>query len=190
MKVINKKILSKYFEDINKSKFFEIRKDDDNIQIGDVVKFMEWDGENYTGMYCAVKVIYVLRNVPEYGLKDGYCIFCWGEKPRKMCVDYFGIACIDGTCPIANIDEYIERDYDVVRECYDCPYYRGCEYCYWYREDQCKYRNIVHHGKENRHENTCASRNPYRVWCRKLVCYVRAHANRCRCKHRKKKLFY
>lgn len=136
MKEISKQILSKYFEDINKSKFFEICKDNDNIQVNDVVKFMELDGKNYTGMYCAVKVKYVLRNVPE--LKDGYCIFCWEEKPRKMCADYVGITCIDGTCPKANIDEYMERDYDVVRECYDCSHYYGCEECYWYRDDQCK----------------------------------------------------
>ena len=34
----------------------------------------EWDGEKYTGRYVCKTVIYVLRDVPQYGLQDGYCI--------------------------------------------------------------------------------------------------------------------
>ena len=49
----------------------------------------------------------------------------------KRCKNYCGVACIDGSCPIANRDEYIERGYDVVRKCEDCYYYKGCEDCYF-----------------------------------------------------------
>lgn len=60
-------------------KTFEIRKDDRNIQPGDIVELVEWS--RYTG-YTGEKsrelhITYVLRNCPEYGLKKGYCIFCW-----------------------------------------------------------------------------------------------------------------
>ena len=50
---------------------------------------------------------------------------------RKICRTYCGVACIDGTCPKANMDEYIERGYDAVRDCAECHYYRGCEDCYF-----------------------------------------------------------
>lgn len=81
MKTIEKKIFPKYFKDIkDHGKCFEIRKDNDNIQVGDTVVLLEWDGKKYTGAKCIVTVRYVLRNVPEYGLKDGYCIFCWNVK--------------------------------------------------------------------------------------------------------------
>ena len=93
MKVVIKKILPKYFHDIKHNvKFFEIRKDEDDLQIGDIVIFGEWDGKKYTGARIPVTVRYVLRNVPEYGLKDGYCIFGWSI--RKV----FYTRC--GTCVI------------------------------------------------------------------------------------------
>ena len=39
----------------------------------------EYDGKEYTGYVIKAKVTYVLRNCPEYGLMDGYCVF--GIKP-------------------------------------------------------------------------------------------------------------
>lgn len=75
MKNIKKKIWSKYFQDILTGiKTFELRKDKDNIQPGDVLDLLEWDGENYTGRNIRCMVTYVLRNCPEYGLMEGYCI--------------------------------------------------------------------------------------------------------------------
>lgn len=49
----------------------------------------------------------------------------------KRCKEYVGVACIDGTCPKANMEEYMERDYPVVKNCRDCHFYRGCEDCYF-----------------------------------------------------------
>ena len=48
---------------------------------------------------------------------------------NKICKGYCGVACIDGSCPIANRDEYAERGYDIVHECSECIYYKGCEDC-------------------------------------------------------------
>ena len=77
MKKVRKKILPEYFNAVQEyRKNFELRKDEDNIQVGDELILEEWDGE-YTGNYTWRKVTYILRNVPEYGLKDGYCIIGW-----------------------------------------------------------------------------------------------------------------
>ena len=56
------------------TKNFELRKDEDNVQVGYVILLKEWNGKEYTGRKTARKVKYVLRNVPEYGLKEGHCI--------------------------------------------------------------------------------------------------------------------
>ena len=77
MTKVRKKILPEYFDAVQEyRKNFELRKDEDNIQVGDELILEEWNGE-YTGNYTWRKVTYVLRNLPEYGLKDGYCIIGW-----------------------------------------------------------------------------------------------------------------
>lgn len=70
------KISSKYFDAVNEGiKKFEIRKDDRDYQVGDVVQFLEFDDGKYSGRKSdTVVVVYVLRNAEKYGLKPGYCI--------------------------------------------------------------------------------------------------------------------
>lgn len=78
MKEIRKKILPCYFDDVKaRKKNFEIRKDEDNIQVGDTLILCEWDGIRYTRRKLLREVKYVLRNVPQYGLQDGFCIIGW-----------------------------------------------------------------------------------------------------------------
>lgn len=55
----------------------------------------------------------------------------------KRCDDYVGVACVDGTCPKANADEYAERCMDVIANCKDCFYYKGCEDCALYGTEYC-----------------------------------------------------
>lgn len=76
MKQIRKKILPKYFKEIfTENKRFELRKDEDDVQVGDELILEEWEPETgYTGVTEKRIVTCVLRNVPEYGLMDGYCI--------------------------------------------------------------------------------------------------------------------
>ena len=50
---------------------------------------------------------------------------------KERCEGYCGVTCIDGTCPMANRDEYAERGYDIVHNCDECAYYKGCEDCYF-----------------------------------------------------------
>lgn len=76
MKQIRKKILPKYFNEVwigNKN--FELCKDEDDAQVGDELILEEYSPTyGYTGMFVKREITYVLRNVPEYGLMDGYCI--------------------------------------------------------------------------------------------------------------------
>lgn len=79
MKVIRKRILIIYFDAVeSRQKNFEIRKDNDDVQVGDKLVLCEWkENYGYTGRFVTRKVKYVLRNVPEYGLREGYCIIGW-----------------------------------------------------------------------------------------------------------------
>ena len=77
-KIIEKKILPEYFDAVfYGDKKFEIRKDEDDIQVGDILRLWEWDGYKRTGGAIDKKVSYVLRDKPEYGLQRGYCIIGW-----------------------------------------------------------------------------------------------------------------
>lgn len=75
------KILPQYFELVvaprGGVKRFELRKDDRGYQAGDSVTLREWDGKEYTGNEITVGIKYILRDCPEYGLMEGYCIFGW-----------------------------------------------------------------------------------------------------------------
>ena len=75
MKHIEKKCLPEYYQAVRKRiKTFEIRKDDADYEVGDILELYEWDGKEYTGHKIAREITYILRNCPEYGLADGYCI--------------------------------------------------------------------------------------------------------------------
>lgn len=87
MKRIHKKIAPEFFSEVHKgNKTFELRKDEDNVQVGDIMILTEWDN-GYTGNTCICEVTYVLRNVPQYGLALGYCIIGlkkWANEDFRM----------------------------------------------------------------------------------------------------------
>lgn len=66
-----------------------------------------------------------------YTYKCRYCNSVYddtGTAPEyvdvnRVCGDYIGVACIDGTCPNAN------EEYNLPMPCADCFYYKGCEDC-------------------------------------------------------------
>jgi len=70
------KILPQYFEEVIKGhKRFELRKDDRDYKVGDLLVLREFKDGKYTGRKAGQFAIrYILRDCPEYGLKDGYCI--------------------------------------------------------------------------------------------------------------------
>jgi len=72
----------------------------------------------------------------------------------KRCIGYCGVSCIDGTCPKANIDEYAERGYDIIKSCEECIYYEGCKDCYFYDKiDMCENPNILKNYIESENKN-------------------------------------
>ena len=59
------------------------------------------------------------------------------RKHRKYCKGYCGVSCVDGSCPIALREEYLERGYDLIRNCNECLYYHGCEDCCFFGTEYC-----------------------------------------------------
>lgn len=72
------KIKYEYFKDVIFGlKKFELRKDDRNFQVGDWIRFevLTDDGESFKAPFFQTFCItYILRDVEEYGLMNGYCI--------------------------------------------------------------------------------------------------------------------
>ena len=69
------KILPQYFQEVwDGKKTFELRKDDRNYAVGDKLVLREYSNGKYTGSAIEVVVTHILRNCPEYGLANGYCI--------------------------------------------------------------------------------------------------------------------
>lgn len=73
------KILPEYFNEVQShNKQFELRKDDRDYRVGDWILLKEFENGSYTGRECGCfGITYILRNCPEYGLADGYCILGW-----------------------------------------------------------------------------------------------------------------
>lgn len=66
------KILPEYYNAVlSGSKMFEIRENDRNFNIGDILNLMEFDGEKYTERELKVKVTYILYG--GYGLDRNWC---------------------------------------------------------------------------------------------------------------------
>lgn len=99
MKLHEIKIKAEYYERVtsphkHSRKTFEIRKNDRDYQEGDLVKFIVInDGTKderainiYNSNPILFKITYVLKDIPAYGLQEGYCIF--SITPVKI-QDYF-----------------------------------------------------------------------------------------------------
>mgnify|MGYP004471308847 CR=1 FL=1 len=75
LQTVEKKILPWYFDAVvSGRKNFELRRDSDDFVVGNVLVLREWDGLGYTGRSVSRTITYVLRDVPEYGLEDGFVI--------------------------------------------------------------------------------------------------------------------
>lgn len=69
------KILPEFFDaSFSGKKTFEIRVNDRDFKVGDIILLKEWDGEKYTGRQMAKRITYILQNAEQYGLMPGYCI--------------------------------------------------------------------------------------------------------------------
>lgn len=73
------KIDHKYYMDVMlRYKRFEYRKDDRDYKVGDIIVLHEVKDGMKTGRKHYMEIIYILRNVPEYGLPEGYCVLGLG----------------------------------------------------------------------------------------------------------------
>lgn len=70
------KIKPEYYKDVECGlKKFELRKNDRDFQVGDVLMLIKLDDKgNETDQVTRVKVTYILKDCPQYGLKEGYAI--------------------------------------------------------------------------------------------------------------------
>lgn len=74
-KVHELKIDHVYFDDVAEGrKRFELRKNDREFAVGDVLKLREQDCGRYTGRTCLKEVLYILKNGEKYGLQPDYII--------------------------------------------------------------------------------------------------------------------
>lgn len=72
------KVLVPYYQSlVERKKNFELRLNDRDFRVGDMVVLEEYTGNHYTGRGIKRKIKYVLKDCPQFGLKDGYCIFGW-----------------------------------------------------------------------------------------------------------------
>lgn len=80
------KIKPEYYKDVECGlKTFELRKNDRNFQVGDVLMLIKLDDKgNETDQVTRVRVTYILKDCPQYGLKDGYAILGINASSREM----------------------------------------------------------------------------------------------------------
>ena len=92
MKLHNLKIEKKHFQAIlDGKKNFEVRNNDRDFQVDDLITFDVYEDTNLFGKQKVIacdsgkglvfKVTYVLKDIPEYGLDEKYCVF--GIKRMK-----------------------------------------------------------------------------------------------------------
>lgn len=122
------KILPQYFRDVSSGiKTFELRKDDRNVQAGDILLLKEWTGAEYTSKELRVGVTYVLRDCPQYGLAEGYCIIGFvgnekeiAKKPNYEGDGYYNGELVSDTWICPNCGKSYEVDYDDYDYCPNC----------------------------------------------------------------------
>lgn len=81
MKLHELKIKHEYLVEVDMGrKMFELRKNDRDYQVGDLIRFIDIKQESkgdcdiYIDKDDLYKITYVLKDVPEYGLDKDYCI--------------------------------------------------------------------------------------------------------------------
>lgn len=87
MKLHELKILPSYYEKVlSGEKRFEIRKDDRNFKVGDLIRLQEFEN-GYTGRDSLYEILFKLDG-GNYGIEEGWCIL--SIKPYKS-ETYLGI---------------------------------------------------------------------------------------------------
>ena len=76
MKLHELKIKEDYFNAILRGdKTFELRKNDRDYKVGDLIHFVQVNGKEYSSYSRNLyRIAYILQDVPQYGLDKDYCI--------------------------------------------------------------------------------------------------------------------
>lgn len=81
-KIHTLKIMPQYFTAVVENrKTFELRQNDRDYQVGDLLLLKEFFNNEFTGNEIVREVTYVLKDCPAYGLQSEFCIL--GIKPIK-----------------------------------------------------------------------------------------------------------
>lgn len=75
-KVHDLKVWKEFFKDLEtKKKTFEVRKNDRNFQVGDLLMLMEYNKEtdNFTGRYLEREIVFKFDG-GQFGLEAGFCV--------------------------------------------------------------------------------------------------------------------
>ena len=76
------KIIPQHYNDtVCKGKWFEIRKNDRNYQVGDKLILKEFENGEYTGRQIERWIIYIYHGNGEFGLEKGYCVLGLTDNP-------------------------------------------------------------------------------------------------------------
>jgi ASC-1-like (ASCH) protein len=79
------KILPEYYKAVKKGvKTYELRFDDRNYAVGDMLILREWKDGQYTGQQIAVTITHVLKDF--IGLMDGWAILSIKKVGGKKCL--------------------------------------------------------------------------------------------------------
>lgn len=71
------------------------------------------------------------------------------------CKNYCGLACVNGSCPIALSEEMAERGIPLTKNCEECSSNKQCEDCIM--SGDCRFENLIFTWeKESKNENAIA----------------------------------
>ena len=80
------KIKEEYYRDVMIGlKTFELRKNDRGFQVGDILMLIKLDDKgNETDQVIRKKITYILKDCPQYGLKEGYAILGISDEEGRI----------------------------------------------------------------------------------------------------------
>lgn len=131
MKIHDLKIKYEYFIDIlSGRKTFELRKNDRTYKVGDFISFKIVDNpENCSDLKYVnrfYKIIYILKDVPEYGLDKDYCILgiqksYSSKRPKKQYCRYCAY-CTYGDAVYCEMKDKV-MNIEAAKRLNKCPYF-------------------------------------------------------------------
>lgn len=81
------KILPQFYIDVkNGIKDFEIRRNDRDFKVGDIVVLNEWSNGKYTGQRIRRRIKYIYHGDDAFGIAEGYCVMGFAD-PRAAVTD-------------------------------------------------------------------------------------------------------